>query len=127
MNWYLIGAIFVVGLWGVIAIPNLVKKIVALSLMNSAIILFFVSFGSLSGDTAPILTGTEGTPVDPLPQALMLTAIVVGVCVVALALVLVAVLVCSSVAGSALAAIPDNRVTITDTTVSPGTPTAGAP
>ena len=89
MSWYLIGAIFVVGLWGVIAIPNLVKKVVALSLMNSAIILFFVYFGSLSGDTAPILTGAEGTPVDPLPQALMLTAIVVGVCVVALALVLV--------------------------------------
>lgn len=89
MTWYLIGAIFLVGLWGVIAVPNLVKKVVALSIMNSAIILFFVYFGSLSGDAAPIQTGADGIPVDPLPQALMLTAIVVGVCVVALALVLV--------------------------------------
>ena len=89
MSWYLIGAIFLVGIWGVIAVPNLIKKVVALSIANSGIILFFVYFGSLSGETAPILTGEPGRPVDPLPQALMLTAIVVGVCVVALALVLV--------------------------------------
>jgi multicomponent Na+:H+ antiporter subunit C len=89
MTWYLIGAIFLVGLWGVISLPNLIKKVVALSIANSAIILFFVYFGSLSGDTAPIMTGDVGRPVDPLPQALMLTAIVVGVCVVTLALVLV--------------------------------------
>ncbi|AEN06262.1 CARDB domain-containing protein [Halolamina sp.] len=44
-----------------------------------------------------------------------------------IALVLVVMLVCSGVAGVSLAAVPDNRVTITDTTVSPGTPTAGAP
>ncbi len=89
MSWYLIGAIFLVGLWGVIAVPNLIKKVIALSIMNSAIILFFVFFGSLSGDTAPILTAPDLQPVDPLPQALMLTAIVVGICVVALALALV--------------------------------------
>lgn len=89
MSLYLIGAIFLVGLWGVIAIPNLIKKVVALSFANSAIILFFIYFGSLSGEGAPILTEGAARPVDPLPQALMLTAIVVGVCVVALALVLV--------------------------------------
>ncbi len=87
--WYLIGAIFLVGIWAVVALPNLIKKVVGLSVANSAVIMFFVYYGSLSGDTAPILTGAEGTPVDPLPQALMLTAIVVGVCVVALALALV--------------------------------------
>ncbi len=89
MSWYLIGAIFLVGLWGVISIPNLVKKVVALSIANSAIILFFIYFGSLSGEEAPILIEGASRPVDPLPQALMLTAIVVGVCIVALALLLV--------------------------------------
>ena len=89
MSWYLIGAIFIVGIWGVISIPNLVKKVVALSIANSAIILFFIYFGSLSGEGAPILVEGTTQPVDPLPQALMLTAIVVGVCVIALALVLV--------------------------------------
>lgn len=89
MSWYLIGAIFLVGIWGVISIPNLIKKVVGLSIANSAIILLFIYYGSLSGETAPILAGDPGRPVDPLPQALMLTAIVVGVCIVALALVLV--------------------------------------
>ncbi|MFP4113785.1 MAG: sodium:proton antiporter [Spirochaetota bacterium] len=89
MSWYLIGAIFLVGLWGVIALPNMIKKVVALSIANSAIILFFIYFGSLSGETAPILTEETVRPVDPLPQALMLTAIVVGICVITLALALV--------------------------------------
>jgi len=89
MSWYLIGAIFLVGVWGVISIPNLIKKVVALSIANSAIILFFIYFGSLSGEEAPILIEGATSPVDPLPQALMLTAIVVGVCIVALALLLV--------------------------------------
>lgn len=87
--WYLIGAIFLVGLWGVLSLPNLVKKVVGLSIANSAVIMFFVYYASLSGETAPILTGETAAPVDPLPQALMLTAIVIGVCVVALSLVLV--------------------------------------
>ena len=92
MSWYLIAAIFVVGIWGVIALPNLIKKVIALSVANSAIIVFFVYFGSLSGSTAPILSPDAPVgvrPVDPLPQALMLTAIVVGVCITALALALI--------------------------------------
>jgi multicomponent Na+:H+ antiporter subunit C len=68
-----------------------VKKVMALSIANSAVILLFLQYGASSGTTAPI----ESIPVqaeamsDPLPQALMLTAIVVGVCVMALALSLV--------------------------------------
>jgi multicomponent Na+:H+ antiporter subunit C len=88
MALYLIGAIFLTGLWGVVNRANMVKKVIGLSIANSAIILLFVYYGSFSGDTAPI-EGTGEVMVDPLPQALMLTAIVVGVCVMALALVLV--------------------------------------
>ncbi|MDF1567014.1 MAG: sodium:proton antiporter [Spirochaetaceae bacterium] len=84
----LIGALFLVGLWGLTTKANLIKKIMALSICNSAVVLLFVYHGSLSGSTAPIL-GTQEVMVDPLPQALMLTAIVVGICVVALALVLI--------------------------------------
>ena len=88
MTWILIGALFLVGIWGVVVKSNLVKKVMALSIANSAVVLLFVYNGSLSGTTAPI-TGGAGAMVDPLPQALMLTAIVVGICVVALALALV--------------------------------------
>ena len=88
MAWYLTGAIFLVGMWGLLAKHNMVKKVMALSIANSAIIVLFIYYGSLSGTTAPIEGGTE-VMVDPLPQALMLTAIVVGICIVALALALV--------------------------------------
>ena len=90
MAWYLMGAIFLTGLWGVLRLHNMVKKVMALNISNSAIILLFLYHGSLSGSTAPIETvpPETGLMVDPLPQALMLTAIVVGVCIMALALAL---------------------------------------
>jgi hypothetical protein len=44
-----------------------------------------------------------------------------------LAIGLVALLACSSLAGLSLGAVPDNRVTVTDTTVEPSNPVAGAP
>ena len=77
LSWYLIGGIFLIGLWGLIAVRNLVKKVVALSIANSAVIMFFVYYASLSGTDAPI-AGAGGVPDDPLPHALMLRAIVVG-------------------------------------------------
>lgn len=89
MNWYLIGAIFLAGIWGVVAHPNLIKKVVGLSIANSAIIMLFIYYGSFAGSGAPIEVTGSNQPVDPVPQALMLTAIVVGICVVALALVIV--------------------------------------
>ncbi len=89
MTPFIIAGIFIVAIYGLIALRNLVKKIVALSFANSAIIMFFVHFGSLSGAEPPITNGSPGRVVDPVPQALMLTAIVVGVCVTSVALVLV--------------------------------------
>jgi multicomponent Na+:H+ antiporter subunit C len=93
MTEYLIVLVFVVGLWGVLTKPNIIKKIVALNITNGAIVMFFVHHGSRIGTTAPI-TGEAAAAVettamvDPLPQALMLTAIVVGICIIALGLAL---------------------------------------
>ena len=89
----LILALFLLGVWGLIRKNNLIKKVIALSLVNSSLIILFVYLGSLSGSTAPImLARAKGTArvVDPLPQALTLTTIVIGICLTALALVLVA-------------------------------------
>lgn len=88
MRWYLTGALFLVGIWGLLTKAHLIKKIFALGYMNSAIVLLFVLHAADSGSDAPILTETAGEPVDPLPHALMLTAIVVGICVIAFALAL---------------------------------------
>ncbi|HSV56424.1 MAG TPA: cation:proton antiporter subunit C [Magnetospirillaceae bacterium] len=84
----LCGAILLVGLAGLTLSRNLIKKVAAISVMNSAVILLFILSGAETGVSAPILTGLQLSVVDPLPQALMLTAIVVGVAVMALALVL---------------------------------------
>ena len=88
---YLILALFLLGLWGLLQKRNAIKKVIALNIMNSAVIVFFLyeGEGSNGGKSAPILVQGVREIVDPLPQALMLTAIVVGVCITALALTLV--------------------------------------
>lgn len=87
--------LFMIGLYGVMSKNNLIKKIMGLTIMNGSIVLFFISIGYREDGLAPILEKgtTSGIPtnilVDPLPQALMLTAIVIGISVTALALALV--------------------------------------
>jgi len=87
--------VFMIGLYGVMSKNNLIKKIMGLTIMNGSIVLFFISIGYRKGGFAPILEkGTTGSipttiVVDPLPQALMLTAIVIGISVTALALALI--------------------------------------
>jgi multicomponent Na+:H+ antiporter subunit C len=59
--------------------------------MNTAVVILFMLGGAEIGDSAPLLGAADESArrfVDPMPQALMLTAIVVGVCVSALALAL---------------------------------------
>jgi multicomponent Na+:H+ antiporter subunit C len=77
------------GVAGVILADNLIKKVMSLSILNSALVVLFVWDGSLRGTQAPILLAGVKDIVDPLPQAVMLTAIVVGICVTAVALSLV--------------------------------------
>jgi len=84
----LILCLFLTGIVGLVTQRNLVKKAYALAIMNSSVVILFVLEGSLIGVEAPILGGPPGSYVDPVPHALMLTAIVVGVCVSALALAL---------------------------------------
>ena len=78
--------IFFIGLYGVIAKDNLVKKIMAFVILDSGVVLYFIGTGYREGATAPIIAGGTGKIVDPIPQALMLTAIVIGICITALAL-----------------------------------------
>jgi len=87
--------VFMIGLYGVMSKNNLIKKIMGLTIMNGSIVLFFISIGYREAGLAPILEkGTTGDIpttilVDPLPQALMLTAIVIGISITALALALI--------------------------------------
>ena len=78
------------GLFIVIDRKNLLKKIVGLTIFQTSVFLLYITFGKITGGTAPILTGSSLTVYsNPLPHVLILTAIVVGVATTALGLALV--------------------------------------
>ena len=78
--------LFLVGVMGTYLCDHLIRKVMSISIINSAVIVFFVYTGSERGTEAPIMLEGVEDIVDPLPQALMLTAIVVGICLIAVAL-----------------------------------------
>ncbi|MGM0371247.1 MAG: cation:proton antiporter subunit C [Halobacteriota archaeon] len=81
--------ILAIGLYGVVASPNLVKKIVALNVFQVGIFLFFISSAFVMDGVPAIGTHGPGPYVSPLPHVLILTAIVVGVSLTAVGLALV--------------------------------------
>jgi len=90
-NIYYIGAfgLILIGLFIMLVKHNLIKVIIGLSILETGVNLFLVSIGYIRGGTAPVFSRTgldAGQMVDPVPQALVLTAIVIGVAVLALAL-----------------------------------------
>lgn len=93
-NYWIYIVLMMIGLYGVIAKNNLVKKIVGMSIFQTAIILFFISMGMKKGATIPIIINDHTAPVraadyiNPLPHVLMLTAIVVAVSTLGVALAL---------------------------------------
>ncbi|MBC8384919.1 MAG: cation:proton antiporter subunit C [Candidatus Cloacimonetes bacterium] len=79
--------LFLVGLYGVVAKRNLIKIILGLAIMEYSVNLFLILIGYIDGKTAPIITDKfKHGFVDPLPQALVLTAIVIGLATTALML-----------------------------------------
>jgi len=80
------------GLWGMLTQRNMIRIIVGFSLMDTGIHMVMVSIGYVTGGTAPIIN--DAVPmaeaasriVDPVPSALVLTAIVIGLGVTAVML-----------------------------------------
>ena len=80
--------IMVAGLYIVIARNNLIKKLVGLSIFQTAVYLLYIAPAKLIGGTAPIIAAGFDTYSNPLPHVLILTAIVVGIATMALGLAL---------------------------------------
>lgn len=78
------------GLYGIMFMRNLMRIIIAFTLFNTGINIVMVSVGFIKNAVAPILNpsqlGQQVNIVDPVPQALVLTAIVIGLGVTALML-----------------------------------------
>ena len=98
INYWVYIALMMIGLYGIIIKNNIMKKIIALSILQTAVILFFVSIGAKRDATIPIIdhtnasahTGISATHfINPLPHVLMLTAIVVAVATLGVALSMV--------------------------------------
>jgi len=87
--------LILIGLYIMLIKKNLIKIIIGLSIIDTGVNILLISMGYLKGGTAPIFS-REGLMssgmVDPVPQALVLTAIVIGVAILALALTLAIVL-----------------------------------
>ncbi len=78
--------LFLVGFYGAITRRNLVKIAISLSIMEFSTFLFFALIGYIDGGIAPIVDPADPARVyvDPLPQALVLTAIVIGLATTAM-------------------------------------------
>ncbi len=72
--------LFLVGLFGILTKRNIIKIVIGLSIMEFSIFLFLVLIGYIDGGLAPIIVQNMPSAkfVDPLPQAMVLTAIVIG-------------------------------------------------
>lgn len=83
-------ALFVIGLHTVVTHSNLIKRIMGINIMGTAIFLFFVSIGNVTGGRPPIIDGNPDTVyINPLPSVLILTGIVVVVSITVYSLSLV--------------------------------------
>ncbi len=97
-NYWVYIILMMVGLYAIIVKNNLVKKIIGMNIVQSAIILFYISIGAKRGATLPIIAHGHNAAdhavhaadyINPLPHVLMLTAIVVAVATLGVALSLV--------------------------------------
>lgn len=84
--------LFGIGFTTLLLHPNLVKKIIGLNIMDTAIYLFLAAKGYIEGRLAPIIVNGELVTekyINPVPSSLVLTGIVVSVSVTAISLSLV--------------------------------------
>ncbi len=98
LNYWIYISLMMIGLYAMIVKNNLVKKIIGMNILQTAVILFFISIGAKNKATIPIIEHAHGSGdhavaavnfINPLPHVLMLTAIVVAVATLGVALALV--------------------------------------
>ena len=70
-----------IGIYGMIVCSNYMKKLMCMNIMQVSIIFFFLTFGQKDGATIPVTMNnlfSADAYINPVPHALMLTAIVVS-------------------------------------------------
>jgi multicomponent Na+:H+ antiporter subunit C len=81
-------ATILLGFFGIIFKKNLVMKIISMDVMSTGVIAYYVVISARQGMFTPIVADVQnGAYADPVPQAVILTAIVIGLSIQALMLV----------------------------------------
>jgi multicomponent Na+:H+ antiporter subunit C len=96
INYWVYVVLMLIGLYGIILKNNYIKKIIGLGILQTAVILLFISIGAKRNATIPIIEHSDIADgavrainfINPLPHVLMLTAIVVAVATLGVALAL---------------------------------------
>ncbi len=78
--------LFFLGLYGAMSQRNIIKTIMSVGIMDIGAITFFMMANYPEGAKPPISSTPVEYMADPVPQALMITAIVIGVSVIAMCL-----------------------------------------
>ncbi|KUO40998.1 MAG: hypothetical protein AVW06_04795 [Hadesarchaea archaeon DG-33-1] len=96
LNYIIAMLLFTLGIYCLLFKRNLIKMIIGLQVMTNGLHLFLISLGYRTDGIAPILSSQmlagngaanfAALAVDPVPQALVLTSIVINICTMALAL-----------------------------------------
>ncbi|MGA0097588.1 MAG: NADH-quinone oxidoreductase subunit K [Bacilli bacterium] len=80
--------VILIGIYGLISSETIIKSVFCATIVEAGVILLFLNLGALNGGVIPIVDGVNIVIVDPIPQALMITTIVIGSTVTALALII---------------------------------------
>jgi multicomponent Na+:H+ antiporter subunit C len=84
--------LIMIGMWGMLTQRNMIRMIIGFSLLDTGIHMVMIAIGYVTGGTAPIIDAAVPAAkattlvVDPVPSALVLTAIVIGLGVTAVML-----------------------------------------
>ena len=84
--------LMLIGVWGMLTQRNILRIIIGFALMGTGSHIVIVAIGYVAGGTAPIVDGpvtvanAAARAVDPIPSALAVTAIVIGLAVIAVML-----------------------------------------
>ena len=87
-------ALFFISIFGLITANNAIKSVIYMIVLNGAVITYWIALGSRVGTIPPILETEYHIDLhfyefaDPVPQALMITSIIIGFCVTAVNIIM---------------------------------------
>ena len=85
---YLSIVLILIGFYGLMTSETIIKSLLSLNIVQAAVIVVFLDLVSLENENVPIYIKNFKDMVDPLPQAMMLTTIVIGASITALILMM---------------------------------------